>query len=353
MATKDESVLSFDVLIIGAGIAGLTAAQILRAGVGGVPWKVGVLDKGRGVGGRCATRRAAAGGGFDHGAQYFTARDPAFVKVVATWSTTGPVTEWRCRWAQIVEGVYQPYTPDHPRWVATPTMSALPKFLSRGQDVQTGQTANKVDRTDSGWRVTTAEGLTIEAPRLVCTVPPVQALALLGDHLTVQQKSALSAVVFAPCWAVMVDYGRPLELGWDAARITGSPLSWACADDSKPGRSGGAGGGGSVSPPGTHWVLHASPEWSRAHLEETPEQVLGQLLEVWADLVGPKARKWAAGGANAAHRWRYALAEVPLGKPVMAAANHLVLAGDWCLDGKLEAAYLSGAAAAHHLRSAT
>ncbi len=341
-----DTPLNFDVLILGAGIAGLAAAQILRAGVGGVPWKVGILDKGRGVGGRCATRRAAAGGGFDHGAQYFTARDPAFAKAVTGWAAAGAITEWHCRWAEIVDGQYRGYTPENPRYVGVPTMTALPKLLSRGQPVQTSQTVSRVERTESGWRVTTAEGLSIEAARLVSTLPPVQALALLAEHLTIQQKTALGAVVMAPCWAVTVDYGRPLELGWDAAKITGSDISWACADDSKPGRM-------TSDQSGKHWVLHASPEWSREHLEETPASVLTQLLESWQDVVGPKAAKGLAGGANAAHRWRYALAETPLGKPVMAANNHLVLAGDWCLGGKIESAYLSGVAAAHHLRSAS
>ena len=62
-----------DVLVIGAGMAGLiAAAELQRAGR-----RVLVLDKGRGVGGRLASRRIGEAS-FDHGAQFITARTPRF-----------------------------------------------------------------------------------------------------------------------------------------------------------------------------------------------------------------------------------------------------------------------------------
>ena len=66
-----------DVVVIGAGIAGLIAAgELKRAGL-----HVLVLDKGRGVGGRIATRRIG-GATFDHGAQFITQRNPRFAAVL-------------------------------------------------------------------------------------------------------------------------------------------------------------------------------------------------------------------------------------------------------------------------------
>ncbi|MSO32728.1 MAG: FAD-dependent oxidoreductase, partial [Ilumatobacteraceae bacterium] len=57
------------VVVVGAGIAGLTAARALsHAG-----HSVIVLDKGRSVGGRMATRRIGDAT-VDHGAQFFTVR---------------------------------------------------------------------------------------------------------------------------------------------------------------------------------------------------------------------------------------------------------------------------------------
>ena len=61
-------------VVVGAGISGLLAAQELTA----AGWRVVVLDKGRGVGGRMATRRVGDGT-FDHGAQFFTVRGERFL----------------------------------------------------------------------------------------------------------------------------------------------------------------------------------------------------------------------------------------------------------------------------------
>ena len=78
-----------DVMVIGAGVSGLLAAETLRdRGL-----RVVVLDKGRGVGGRLATRRTHPDV-FDHGAQSFTARDPQFRLRVEAWQAAGIVRPW-------------------------------------------------------------------------------------------------------------------------------------------------------------------------------------------------------------------------------------------------------------------
>ena len=76
-------------LIIGAGMSGLLAARRLQqSGL-----KVTVLDKGRGLGGRMATRRILDGV-FDHGAQFFTVRAPAFQDCVDEWLAEGAAQLW-------------------------------------------------------------------------------------------------------------------------------------------------------------------------------------------------------------------------------------------------------------------
>ena len=81
------------VAIVGAGMAGLACARALAA-AGHVPL---LFDKGRGPGGRMSTRRTEHDGRtltFDHGAQYFTARDDAFVALVRELEAEGAVVRW-------------------------------------------------------------------------------------------------------------------------------------------------------------------------------------------------------------------------------------------------------------------
>jgi len=78
-----------DVLIVGAGIAGLSAASTLSR----LGRDVVVIDKGRGVGGRMANRRFG-GAVFDHGAQYVTQRSPLWEDYLRRWLQAGILKEW-------------------------------------------------------------------------------------------------------------------------------------------------------------------------------------------------------------------------------------------------------------------
>ena len=77
------------VVVIGAGLAGLMAAQLLHNN----GHSVVVLDKGKSPGGRLATRRIGDAT-LDHGAQFFTVRESEFEHVVQQWVQAGIVREW-------------------------------------------------------------------------------------------------------------------------------------------------------------------------------------------------------------------------------------------------------------------
>jgi renalase len=80
-----------DLLIIGAGITGLTAARALRS----TTRRVLVLEKSRGLRGRAATRRWN-GLPVDHGTQFFTARSAEFITQTDDWLQRGVCFQW-CR----------------------------------------------------------------------------------------------------------------------------------------------------------------------------------------------------------------------------------------------------------------
>ena len=77
------------IAVIAAGLSGLTAARTLQD----QGHRVAVFEKSRGPGGRAATRLINELQ-FDHGAQYFIARDPAFQRAAAAWRERGLVTTW-------------------------------------------------------------------------------------------------------------------------------------------------------------------------------------------------------------------------------------------------------------------
>ena len=139
-----------------------------------------------------------------------------------------------------------------------------------------------------------------------------------------------------PCWAVMVSCPLSLGLEFDGAFVEESPLGWVARNDAKPGR-----------PPGEAWVLHASPEWSREHLELDREVAAQWLVDALCEAVG---RDLPPPASLTAHRWRFALPMNPLAEPCLFDRELAVAAcGDWAGGPRVEGAFLSGCAAAQSI----
>ena len=320
------------VAIVGAGMAGLTAARIL----GEQGYDVVLVEKARGAGGRMATRRQGDYR-FDHGAQYFTARDPRFLQQVQSWQESGLVASWQPRITVVGEG--QPSgagSQATERFVAVPGMSAICSDLAAElSECRFSWTVHSLARTASGWTLHSTEGETLQADVLLLSLPPEQARALLLDP---EVDTTLASVEMRPCWAVMAVLDRPLLPDWDAAFINEGPLSWVANQAGKPGR-----------PSVPAWVLHANPDWSSRFLEHEPNEVRDLLLDAARKL--PIAQAFKVDFA-VAHRWRYALARQPLERGALFfESKQLALAGDWCHGSRVEGAYLSGIAAAGQISS--
>lgn len=313
--------MSFDVLVIGAGWSGLTAATRLReAGL-----RVLVLEKSRGPGGRSATRRVD-GARFDHGAQYFTARSAVFGRQLQQWRDAGLVAPWRPRLATL-GGRVGHHDPDSTsRYVAVPGMNAICQHLAAELDCRYQAEVESIQH-QKGWNVTLRGGERLQAPRLLLTAPPQQAAALLGPADPLH--AGLATVEFAPSLAAMLQFDSPLDLGFDAAFVNlDSGLGWIACNSSKPGRSGAC------------WVLHATPEWSAANLELSFDEIGARLHQSFTELVEQALPQPVL---RLGHRWRYALALAPSDEGFRADPDRmLAIAGDWLSGSRVEGAWISG-----------
>lgn len=295
--------------IVGSGLCGLACArQLSNAGLVHV-----IFDKGRGPGGRLATRRADQGRQFDHGAQYLTARNDGFAGLLAEAENAGAVARWR-----------------GPRYVGVPGMNALAKYLAAGLDVRQNTEVRRISQTGDAWEIV-GDAAPERFDCVVSTAPAPQTRALLGKEHPVSR--ALEEVRIEPCWTLLLALAKSANCRQAVLRNPGEAIAWLAEDSSKPGRSGRG-----------CWVAQANPDWSKRHLElGRPEIVRRMLSPVCATLgVDPSDVTYAS-----AHRWRYALASRPLGQPFAANSDGTFFAGgDWTLGARAEAAWQSGTAIA-------
>ena len=332
-----------DVAIIGAGLSGLSAARQLAAqGI-----QVVIVEKSQGVGGRAATRRIQLPDGteqlVDHGAQFFTARDPLFQSQVSAWLSQGICFEWATgfhTWNGKSLNLPDPKW-ESPRYACQGGMSALGKNLSEGLQIVRNFTVTTVSVEDGEWVLHSDTATPMEPVRaksLFCSAPVPQSLRLVGPHLLAAERECLEGITFGSCLAVMACYENlPSDLGWKGIQIRDdhSPLSWIALDSSRrdPNQRQGA------------LVIHASPEFSSGETLSTPEgkeKAAAEMLREAGRILG----EWAGRPRHAInHLWRYAipLSEgMPEGYVRSESEVPLYLIGDGLQSGRVEGAWLSG-----------
>ena len=314
---------STDVLIIGAGISGLLCATELKKN----GRSVCVLDKGRGCGGRMATRRMGAAR-LDHGAQFFTVRDAKFQRYVDEWLDAEVVREWFRR------APYDSRPEGHPRYCGSAGMTDVANYLACDLEVHRSLTVVQVERDHGQWVARTASGAEFRAHHLVVTAPLPQALALLDTSGLDYAGSALSqlrAVRYERGLATLAILEGPSGLP-DAGfvKLQDSTLSWIADNQAK-----------GISPEVPCVTIHATAAFAEQHWDST-DAVRGLLmLDSAAEHLGARVVE------SSCHRWGFTL---PI-NPYPEAYFHnpdlsLSIAGDAFGGERVEGAALSGLAAA-------
>lgn len=298
--------------------------------------RVIVVDKGRSVGGRLATRRIGDGMA-DHGAQFFTVRDARFRTYVDRWLADGLVYEWSRSWS---DGSLKTTPNDgHPRYAVRGGMNALAKRLAQGlKDVQTNTRIINLETDGKTWSAR-AENESIFLSRAVLLTPPApQALELLEANnipLAPEDHAELTRIQYGPClcglFLVEGDFDLP-EPG--ALQDFNQPFYWM-ADNQRKGLS------------ATRIItVHAGTSYSREHWNESDESILAELekaisVRLEGHIIEAQLKRW---------RYSVPLTTYPQDYFIAKGLSGLVLAGDaFGGRGRVEGAALSGLAAGEAL----
>lgn len=332
--------VTVDVAVVGAGIAGLCAAnELVRAGR-----RVVVLDKARGIGGRMATRRLGDAV-CDHGAQFFTVRGRAFGTIVRQAEEAGAVAVWCHGFGHSAgpSSAVMPAADGHPRWRGARGMTDLPKRLAgdaidRGVLVRTAAKVTAVSVGDADVRLAVEAAEPVVAAGAVITAPVPQALDLLAAGAVAideEARQTLAAIDYDPCFALMIALDRPSRVPPPGGiQFAAGPIAWL-ADNQQKGIS-----------PVPAVTVHASGAFSREYFDAPAADVAAAMIDA--------ARPWLGDAAiveQSLQRWKYAQPTTILPEPLIAASTRppIVCCGDAFAGPKVEGAASSGLAAARWL----
>ncbi|PWK28578.1 hypothetical protein LV89_00782 [Arcicella aurantiaca] len=295
-------------VIIGAGIAGLSAAKVLVE----KGHDVTILDKGRGIGGRMSTR-TIENAKADHGAQYFSVKSAEFQALISELQTEEITKEWHLTQRQNV------------RYIGAKGMNTIPKKMATDLTIHLNEKVVLIAKNE----IRTESGNTYCFDNLIITIPIPQVIDLfMASEISFSEKdkSVINSVEYDPCIAVMAVLKQATEIPSGGIILENQPVALIADNFQK----------GITEIPTV--TIHASAEFSKKHLEDNLQEVAEMMLS--------SVNQWIISEnivSVQVHRWRYSLACKRYEQPFYQIENkNIYLGGDGFGIGNVEGAFLSG-----------
>lgn len=312
------------IAIVGTGISALAAAHSLKPHA-----DVTLFDKSRRVGGRLATRNLGPHQ-FDHGANFFNVKTATFKDWIQPMVDKGILQCWRGVFAEFDGNKMiskRIWNDDPPHYVGVPDMNAMPTYLAKDLDIHRQTKITKIERADK-WSLTDDQGNSFDGfDWVIITAPAAQTQALMP--ICFYHMNAIENVKMMACFTLMLGFEEPLPLPFTASVVKNADVSWIAVNDTKPGRNS-----------AFSLIANASNRWSDAHLDDDHDTIIDHITHVTSHIINMDLPKPSH---THLHRWKYANAlkqKPPL--HLVDTTNQLAACGDWCTQGRVESAGLSG-----------
>lgn len=319
-----------NIAIIGAGISGLTVANILKDDA-----KVTVFEKSRGVGGRIATRRAEPFY-FDHGAQFFKARTEAFQSFIRPMLDQGIIQIWNARFAEFKQNklVNKIILDNDHHYVGVPGMNAIAKYLAKDIDVRVNTKITTIQNREK-WHLINELGKCIGIFDWVISTAPAQQTADLMPE-SFNHHSYTTSAKMVGCYSLMLGFHQPLPLDFDMALIREADIGWISVNRSKPGRS-----------DFFSIIVHSTNKWAELHSNDDREKVMEYLCHETSRIIGHNVNVAAH---KDLHHWRYAnINKQSIQRILVDKHQKLAACGDWCIQGSVESAFINSLTVANSI----
>ena len=289
-------------------MAGLSAARILTQ----KEHEVTVLDKGRGVGGRMATR-TIENAKADHGAQYFSVKTTEFQTLISELQSDNITAEWHLVQRENV------------RYIGAKGMNAILKRMASSLNVLVNEKVILIENNT----VKTESGNIYPFDKLIITMPIPQVIDLFKSSkmgLSEKDKSVFGSIEYEPCIAVMAVLKEPTKIVSGGIILENQPVAWIADNFQK----------GITEIPTV--TIHASSAYSAKHFDDDLKEVEKDMLWSVNQYVNPENIV-----SLQTHRWRFSNATKRYDANFYQIENKAIyLAGDGFGMGNVEGAFLSG-----------
>ena len=314
------------IAIIGAGISGLALANTIKNNA-----DVELFEKSRGFGGRVATRRAGDFS-FDHGAQFFKAKTVEFQNYIQPMLDQNIIELWKAQFIEIIDGKItnkRTWGNDPANYVGTPSMNSIGKYMANSLNVQLSKKVEKISKENRWVLYDENNEILGEYDWVFSSIPPLQAQQIFPDLKVIFPN--IPEYEMLACFSLMLGYKQPLELDFDAALVKGFDISWVSVNSSKPSRD-----------KNYTLLVHSTNKWAQENIDKDRDWVKNYLCDELKKIIPIKTEKAEYIGLQG---WRYAniMKQQKGFEYFFNNENQIGLCGDWFIQGRIEAAYLSGA----------
>lgn len=314
------------IAIIGAGLSAISAALNLKKNV-----NITIFEKSNNVGGRMAVRRSNPYE-FDHGAQFFTAKNNDFRNFIAPLIKENIIQRWDARFAEFNNNTIlrqNSWGAEYPHFVGVPDMNKIIQYLSKNLNVKLNKKINKITKNSKNqWILFDDNFNDLGSFDWVISSAPAEQSAIILPQEYKHQKQLLQKKMVG-CFSLMLGFKDPLSLSWDAALIGNADISWISVNSSKPGRS-----------KSFSLLVHSTNAWAEKNINKNDQKIISYMCRETSRII---SHDISIADHIGLHKWKYAnIEKQDESNLLIDYDNKLASCGDWIIHGRIESAFKSG-----------